>query len=338
MRSARRPGSRRRTRAGTASGRGRPPPRGRVGFGFSGVTLPPPPPPSSSGGVQASVGSVRATCQRSPQKKDNPMTWITPMMTSSSASGPIRAEPSAPRPGGEGSLRYHRTSPMSATATTLEVSSRTPEGSRSARRLRRQGLVPGVVYGGDGDCVSIQVDALALNRSLAGAGAGGGLAIDGETTNVIVKDPQRHPVTGRPLHVDFLRVRMDVAIASTVVVELEGAEDAPGAKEGGVLEQVTRELNVEALPRDIPDSLTLDVSGMEMNDTLTLEALNVPGNVQLLDEPDTVLATVTPPRLSVEPDEEIETETELVGEEGGEEAADEGDEPRPDDEQGTVPG
>jgi large subunit ribosomal protein L25 len=229
---------------------------------------------------------------------------------------------------------------MSATATTLEVSTRTPEGSRSARRLRRQGLVPGVVYGGDGDCVSIQVDALALNRSLAGAGAVVDLAIDGETTNVIVKDTQRHPVNGRPLHVDFLRVRMDVAIASEVVIELEGAEDAPGAKEGGVLEQVTREVNVEALPRDIPDSITLDVSGMEMNDTLTLEALKVPDNVQLLDEPETVLATVTPPKLSVEPDEELETETELVGEEG--EAAEEGDEGEEssdsDGEQGTVPG
>jgi large subunit ribosomal protein L25 len=211
---------------------------------------------------------------------------------------------------------------MSATATTLEATPRQPEGSRSARRLRRQGLVPAVIYGGDADSVSVQVDVLALRRTLASAGAVVDLDIDGETSLVIVKDTQRHPVTGVPLHVDFLRVRMDVAIASTVVIELEGGEDAPGAKEGGVLEQVTREINVEALPRDIPDSLTLDVSGMEMNDTLTLEALSVPDNVQLLDEPDTVLATVTPPRLSIEPEDELETETELVGEEG--EAAEDG--------------
>jgi large subunit ribosomal protein L25 len=211
---------------------------------------------------------------------------------------------------------------MSATATTLEATPRQPEGSRSARRLRRQGLVPAVIYGGDADSVSVQVDVLALNRTLAGAGAVVDLALDGETSTVIVKDIQRHPVTSVPMHIDFLRVRMDVAIASTVVIELEGGEDAPGAKEGGVLEQVTREINVEALPRDIPDSLTLDVSGMEMNDTLTLEALSVPDNVQLLDEPDTVLATVTPPRLSIEPEDELETETELVGEEG--EAAEDG--------------
>jgi large subunit ribosomal protein L25 len=226
---------------------------------------------------------------------------------------------------------------MSATATTLEATPRQPEGSRSVRRLRRQGIVPAVVYGGDAEAVAVSVEILALNRTLAGAGAVVDLALDGETSTVIVKDIQRHPVTSVPMHIDFLRVRMDVVIASTVIVELEGAEDSPGAREGGVLEQVTREVNVEALPREIPDSLTLDVSGMEMNDTLTLEALPVPSGVQLLDEPETVLATVTPPRLSVEPDEELETETELVGEDG-EEAAEESGDDRPDTEQGTVPG
>jgi large subunit ribosomal protein L25 len=206
--------------------------------------------------------------------------------------------------------------------------------------------VPAVIYGGDAEPVSIQVDALALNRTLAAAGAVVDLSLDGRATAVVVKEAQRHPVSGQPLHVDFLRVRMDVSIAATVVVELEGADDAPGAREGGVLEQVTREVNVEALPREIPDALTLDVSGMEMNDTLTLEALSVPSGVELLDDLETVLATVTPPKLSVEPEEEIETETELIGEaggEGGEEAAAEepGEAPeggRDDLSQGTVSG
>src|SRR4051794_34459073 len=128
------------------------------------------------------------------------------MMTRSSASGPIGAETTATEPGGEGASRYHRWSLMSATATTLEATARQAEGSRSARRLRRRGVVPAVVYGGDVEAVALQVEILALNRTLAGAGAVVDLGLDGETTTVIVKDIQRHPVTGIPMHVDFLRV------------------------------------------------------------------------------------------------------------------------------------
>ena len=100
-----------------------------------------------------------------------------------------------------------------------------------------------------------------------------------------------------------------------VPLELEGVEEAPGVKEGGVLEQVTREINIEALPTAIPDAVHLDVSGMDINDTLTLAALTAPEGVTLLDDPEeTVLATLTPPRVEEEP--EIEEETLLVGEDG----------------------
>lgn len=204
---------------------------------------------------------------------------------------------------------------MSATTTSLDVSPREPSGSRSARRLRREGWVPGVIYGGDAEPVAIQIEVLTLNRTLAHSGAILDLDVGGQTDSVLVKDLQRHPVTGAPVHVDFLRVRMDEKIATTVFVELVGADDAPGAIEGGVLEQVTREINIEALPRDIPDGLTLDVSGMAMNDTLTVEALPTPSGVELLDDPETVLATMTPPRLEIE-EEEIETETAVIGEDG----------------------
>ena len=115
---------------------------------------------------------------------------------------------------------------------------------------------------------------------------------------------------------DLLRVNMDETIHTTVVLELTGADEAPGVVEGGVLNQETRELNIEALPGDIPDSIVHDVSGMEMNATVTLSAVTVPAGVTLLDDPEeTVIATITPPTL--EPvEEEIETETELVGEDG----------------------
>src|SRR5438067_3597891 len=214
---------------------------------------------------------------------------------------------------------------MADETSTLTVEARQPDGSRSARRLRREGHVPGVVYGGDGDTVSFQVEARALRYALTHGGAVIEVAVDGgQATPAIVKDTQRDPVTGAVLHVDLLRVRMDRPIQSTVILELDGVEEAPGVKEGGILEQITRELNIEALPGDIPDAVHHDVSAMEMNDTLTLAAVTAPPEVTLLDDlEETVIATLSPPRVEEEP-EEIEEETELIGEEGEEVPAEAG--------------
>ncbi len=99
-----------------------------------------------------------------------------------------------------------------------------------------------------------------------------------------------------------------------MTLELAGGEDAPGVKEGGVLEQITRELTVEALPNDIPDSIVHDVSAMIIGDTLLLEAIATSQKVKILGEPDVVIATLSPPRLQAEPTDEIEAETEVVGE------------------------
>ena len=199
-------------------------------------------------------------------------------------------------------------------ATALAVEPREPEGSRAARRLRRSGKVPGIVYGGGDDPLPFQVDARDLRLALAHAGAVIELTIDGNSAPVVLKELSRHPVTGDTLHIDLLRVRLDEAISTTVVVELTGADDSPGVKEGGVLEQVTREVNIEALPTDIPDTLSYDVSALVIGDTITLESLSVPSEVTLLDEPETVLVTLNPPRLVIEEEPEVEEETELVGE------------------------
>jgi large subunit ribosomal protein L25 len=113
-------------------------------------------------------------------------------------------------------------------------------------------------------------------------------------------------------------VNLNVAIAAVVPLELTGADDAPGVKEGGVLEQITRELNIEALPTSIPESITHDVSAMQINDTVTLDQVTIPDGVVLLDDAEeTVVATLTPPRLEAELDE-LETETGVVGEGAGE--------------------
>jgi large subunit ribosomal protein L25 len=202
-----------------------------------------------------------------------------------------------------------------ARGTALSVEPREPAGSRAARRLRRTGKVPGVVYGGGEDPVTFAVDARLLRQTLAHTGAVLELSLDGGTgTPVVLKDLVRHPVTGETVHVDLLRVRLDQAIETTVIVDLTGVEAAPGVKEGGVLEQVIREVTIEALPTDIPDSIHHDVSEAVIGDTITLGSLSMPSGVTLVDDPETVLATVTPPRLQVEEEPEIEEETELVGE------------------------
>lgn len=207
-----------------------------------------------------------------------------------------------------------------AETTALTVTRRDPAGSRSARRLRRAGAVPGIVYGGGEDPVPFQVDSRDLRHALAHGGAVIDLSVDGAgATPVVVKDLVKHPVSGATVHLDLLRVRLDQPIQATVVLELIGAEDAPGVREGGVLEHVTRELTIEALPGDIPDTLQHDVSGLQVNDTVTLDALTPPRGVTLVDDPETVVATVTPPRLQLEDETEIEQETEVIGE--GEAAA-----------------
>ena len=203
--------------------------------------------------------------------------------------------------------------------SSLSVASREASGSRAARRLRRAGEVPGVIYGGDEAPVAFQVGALVLRNTLAHAGAVLELSLDdAKPTPVVVKELVRHPVNGEIQHIDLLRVRMDVKIQATVILDLVGAESAPGIRDGGVLEQVAREVTIEALPGDIPDSIQHDVSSLEAGATLTLSEIRPPAQVVLVDDPETVVATITAPRLVLETATEIEQETELVGEEGAE--------------------
>jgi large subunit ribosomal protein L25 len=215
---------------------------------------------------------------------------------------------------------------------TLTVEERAERGSRAVRRLRREGYVPGVVYGGGGDTVAFKVSTRELRVALQDASAVIDLKLDGKALPVIVKDNQYHPVRDELMHIDLLEVRLDEKIQSTVSIELEGIEEAPGVKEGGVLEHVTRELNIEALPTDIPERIVVDVSGMEGAATMHLTEIPAPPGVELLDDPEeTIIATITVPTEIEEP--EVEEETELVGEEvEGEEVeegvpAEEGEEP-----------
>lgn len=216
---------------------------------------------------------------------------------------------------------------MAEKRPTLEVEERAEKGSRASRRLRREGLIPGVVYGG-GDCTAVRINARELRSALMASSAVIDLQVGGgKAKPVIVKDQQHHPVRDEIVHIDLLEVRLDEKIQTTVPLELEGAEEAPGAKEGGVVEHVTRELNIESLPTSIPERIVADVSHMEAAATMHLSELTPPEGVVFLDDPEeTIVATVTIPTEVVEP--EIEEETELVGDEAeavvGDEAGEEG--------------
>jgi large subunit ribosomal protein L25 len=211
---------------------------------------------------------------------------------------------------------------------TLKAAPRSDFGSRTSRRLRREGLVPGVVYSGGAESRAFQAPEREIRNVLGEGAALFDLEIEGgKSVPVVVKEQQHHPVRGSLQHIDLQEVRLDEAIQADVVIELEGTDSAPGVKGGGVLEHVTREVTVEALPTEIPDRIVADVSTMEINDTLQLSALVVPEGVTLVaDDPEEVtIATLSPPRVEEEPEPAVEEETELVGEEGEAPSEDGGD-------------
>jgi len=207
---------------------------------------------------------------------------------------------------------------MADQTTKLDVHARESSHSRDNRRLRRAGQVPGILYGGGEGPVAFAVNERELRHALHARGAVLELTVDGgQTTPAVLKDSQRHPVRGELMHVDLLRVDLNVAIQAMVTVELVGAEEAPGIVDGGILEHVTREISIEALPNDIPETIPVDVSTLEMNGTLALGDITAPAGITLLDDPEsTILASITPPSVE-ETTDEPEVETQVVGEGAG---------------------
>jgi large subunit ribosomal protein L25 len=209
---------------------------------------------------------------------------------------------------------------MASDRATLEVSERSEFGSRASRRLRRQGLIPGVVYGEGGEARAFTADARKLRALLAHGGALFDLVFDGgDPQPVVLKEQQRDPVRGDVLHIDVMSVRLDQKIQAEVPLELVGADDAPGVRQGGVLEFVTHQVTIEALPTDIPETIPVDVSGMEIQDTLTLSQVTPPEGVSFVvqegvDPDEITIATLSPPRVQEEPTAEVEEEAEVVGE------------------------
>jgi large subunit ribosomal protein L25 len=204
---------------------------------------------------------------------------------------------------------------MAGERVKLVVQERESRGTRPSRRLRLQGLIPGVLYGQGKTPHAICVPERELRRALTGSG---GLhtildvVLEGQSTphHAVLKEYQQDPIRGRLTHVDFHEVRLDRPIQASVAVQLVG--EPAGVEEGGVLSQVTREVNVEALPMEIPEHLELDVSGIGIGDSSRVGDLTAVEGVTFLDDPETVLATVTLPTQIVEPEEELEEGEEPV--------------------------
>jgi large subunit ribosomal protein L25 len=195
---------------------------------------------------------------------------------------------------------------MAGERTKLVVTARESLGSRETRRLRKEGRIPGVLYGG-GEPVAISVAERELRRALTGSAGLHSILdveIDGreKTHASILKEYQVDKVRGHITHVDLQEVPLDKPIHASVSVHLHGGDDAPGVREGGVLSQPLREVNVEALPLEVPEHLNLDVSHMGIGDTLRMGDVEAPAGVTLLDDPETVVATITAPTREVEPE------------------------------------
>jgi large subunit ribosomal protein L25 len=216
---------------------------------------------------------------------------------------------------------------MAEGRTALNVQKRDGGGSGAARRLRATGQVPGVLYGAGKEAHPFSVGERDLRRVLTGdhgLHAILDIVIEGSEKphHAVLKDYQLHPTRNRLLHVDFHEVRLDRPIQAQVVVELVG--QAQGAVEGGVLQQPAREVNVEALPMEIPDRITLDVTSLAIGDALRVSDLSVEEGVKFLDDPELVLASVTVPTKVEEPEEVVSEEELAEGEELPEEERPEG--------------
>jgi len=214
--------------------------------------------------------------------------------------------------------------------TSLAAEPRTIVG-KANRRLAAEGKIPAVLYGPTREPVALSVNRHDFELFMSHAGGGStlvSLLVEGESKpiNAIIKELQVSPVKGSILHVDFQAIRMDRKISATVSLHLVG--DSQGVKEGGILMHNLHTVHVEALPGDLPEAIEVDISGLELGDTLHVSDVVAPENVEIVDEPEAIVCSVTTPSAEPVEEEVLEEgeEPELVGEEGEEASAEESQE------------
>lgn len=210
-------------------------------------------------------------------------------------------------------------------ADTIELTATPREQiGKASRKLAQVGKVPAVLYGAGHKPESLELDAHELDRLLAHEGVRSLiLHVNVEGTakpiNAMVKAVQVDPTKGRPLHVDLLAIKMNVAVTTTVALHFEG--ESPGVKGGGVLNQSLTVVSVEALPTDLPESIVVDISELDTGHNLMVSDLVAPAGVTILDDPEILVASVTAPTKAEEEVVEGEEAAEpaIVGEEPAEE-------------------
>ena len=212
----------------------------------------------------------------------------------------------------------------------LQVTTRPGKGTGPARRVRVKGDVPGIVYGGEGEPVQLQTNARAFHKLLHAA-AGEHAIVQLKFSDdpsfdspAILKEIQHHPLRGHVVHADFMRIRLDEKITTSVQVKLVG--NPVGVVNGGVLDVQLREVEVECLALEVPDSIELDIGALDIGDSLHVNALVPPAGVEIVTEAERTVAAVQAPRVVKETTEEEEVEAGEVPEVGKEAAGEGGEE------------
>lgn len=210
---------------------------------------------------------------------------------------------------------------------------RARSGTSLVRRLRREGDVPAVLYGGDKENLSIAVNHDVLYHNLEREEFSSAiivLNIDGNKEQAILRSVQRHPHKIDILHADFMRVDEKQELTMTMPIHFIGEEEAKGVREGGIVSHLINDVEISCLPKDLPEHIELDVSGLDMNESLHLSDIKLGEGVTITalayddtGEHDYAVVTILPPRVEVEPEEETEA-VDAVAEEGEESAEDEG--------------
>ncbi len=194
-----------------------------------------------------------------------------------------------------------------STARTLEVNPRTALGTGGARESRRSGFTPAILYGGDQAPVALSVEERLLKKELLDAGILSHIytiKVGSKEEKVLIRDIQFHPVSDRPVHVDFLRIGKDSVVHVDVPLSFLNEERCPGLKQGGVLNVLRHSLHVSCSPTDIPEKIDIDLLGKEIGYSFTLDSLKLPKGVKIshLEKAETVL-TIVPPKVRNEADD-----------------------------------
>jgi large subunit ribosomal protein L25 len=195
----------------------------------------------------------------------------------------------------------------------MSATKRDRAGKGSARAARRSGLIPAVIYGGKTAPETININDNSFRKLMSQPGIMShviALDVEGKTTNVLPRDIQFHPVTDAPLHVDFLRITASSTVMVMVPVVFTNEDASPGLKGGGVLNIVRHEIEMSCSATSIPESLTVDLTGTEIGDSVHISAVSLPENTQpTITDRDFTIATIAAPTVEVEVEETVEEET-----------------------------